>query len=1052
MSNSKIYDVVWQSMDELNEVNTEFIANKICAKEEVISEFLNNSDDFVLVPKSTQNGIEKCWLPVNHYIGGNLSKKLKETEIANSNGEFDKTIKILKDKIPASFDLLNNTPGMSILTIDYINDFITHLNGKKIELNWWEQVVYNPFSDKFYVNIKHRYSKSKLSYANINNKWGTADKSAVDLIYEILNGIPTVVYDIGHNVNQKKTELANAKRDAIHEEFRRWLICDSKRRKSVEKLIIDTIAGYKKSNISGDYLTFPELNENFKFYDYQKDAIAFALHKKNTLLAMNVGSGKTATIYGIVMKRNQIVKNHDRKASRMIVVANSTLLQFKEQIMLMHPSSNILVIEPKNFTPSKRNSVLKEIKENGANYDCILIPQSCFDSISVSLSWKLEKMYNKLISAQEKLSKTVYVDPLYDSMKSFVESYGKKVKKFELLYDSETSKPEYTEEFSFENLNIDYLYIDEAQAYKNASFNKFGSKSAKADSAYCKVKSVQEKHDGGGVVFATGTPLTNSMTEVFCLQKFLGSDSLESLDISKINAWIGLFAKVEQATEIKVDTSRFHKKMRLTNFILLKELSDIISDFTYFHISDNTFNINVKRINVTVPQTPEMMAFQDLIQQRAECCENHIYYEGYKNDNFLAICSDSRCASVDLRLFDESLRVNKSGTKAWYAAKEIADVYFKYSNVNATQLVFCDIGTPKSNRFNFYDELRQDLIELGVKSEEIAYIHQAKNDAQRKKLFDAMNSGDTRILIASTSKAGIGVNVQTHLKAIHNINPPWLPSDVTQREGRMIRNGNTNDSVFIYTYTTEKSLDSFMWQTLERKARFINSFLSSQLPEGSKLKYDLSEDTFDYAHLKAISIGNESYKHFFEVDNELKKVKLQKAQEFDEHISLENQLEEQKKSLELMNESICRLRQDNRAATERPDSSNYRNQLRTLISVAVLSNAFRKADIKLAKYRGFDIIAPKSTGDIAKDKKLLIKGTGTYIVEIESEAGSLTKIDNVIDSFTDRIEKARNSIETTYENIQSIQTQLSTFSVASYDKRIEELEKEFDALKASINM
>lgn len=497
MSNSKIYDAVWDSIDELNEINTEFIANKTGVKEEDICEILNTSDNFVLVPKETQNGIQKCWLPVSHYIGGNLSKKLKETEIANSNGEFDKAIKMLKESLPKSFDLLNNTPGMSILTIDYINDFITHLNGKKIELSRWEHVIYNPFSDKFCVNIKHRCSQLKLSYANMNNKWGTADKSAVDLIYEILNGIPTVVYDIGHNVNQKKTELANAKRDAIQEEFKRWLICDSKRRKSVEKLIIDTIAGYKKSNISGDYLIFPELNENFKFHDYQKDAIAFALHKKNTLLAMNVGSGKTATIYGIIMKRNQIFKNHGKNVSQMIVVANSTLLQFKEQIMLAHPDSNICVVQPKNFTPSKRNSVLKEIKENGAN---------------------------------------------------------------------------------------------------------------------------------------------------------------------------------------------------------------------------------------------------------------------------------------------------------------------------------------------------------------------------------------------------------------------------------------------------------------------------------------------------------------------------------------------------------------------------YRNQLRTLISVAVLSNAFRKADIKLAKYRGFDIIAPKSTGDIAKDKKLLIKGTGTYIVEIESEAGSLTKIDNIIDSFPDRIEKVRNAIATTSENIQSIQTQLSTFSVASYDKRIEELEKEFDALKASINM
>lgn len=754
-----------------------------------------------------------------------------------------------------------------------ISDFVYHLlyneEQEKSGSALCPYVSYEPVTGSWFIENKNSLGRGNT---NIEVKFGIPRYNALFILEATLNLRQIKLYSTYNKYDEKDTLAALEKQKLIIQEFKEWIWLDEDRRWLVEEAYNNIFNKYERKRCSGSNLSFPDMNPDFSLFPYQKDAVQKTIDSKNTLLAFDVGAGKTYIMIAAAMK----MRKDGLSRKNMFVVPNHIVGQWEKIFSQLYPQAKILMIEPKVFKPEMRQKVLNQIKEG--DYDGIIIAYSCFELIPLSANSVLNNMDKSLKKLETAINQLRYNTGLYAGWK-----WGTKPledeRKYIINLTNEFIKnmtPQISSDTTFEKLEINTLFVDEAHNFKNIpirtklkNLNGINTKgSRKCMDMLQKVRCVQAMNNGRGVVFATGTPLCNSISDAYAMQLYLQNEELEKNHLDVFDNWVKTFARAENVCEVDVDTSKYRFITKFVKFFNLPELSLMFSQIAVFYAVDDKKNIPQFSgyTDEVIKKYKELYEYMLTLCKRSEMIR---FGEISRNeDNMLKVSTDGRKAALDLQLVGHKQPYVNS--KTYRCVNNVVDIYHKYSN--ATQLIFCDYSTPKGEDFSVYKALKEKLSESGIPKKEIAFIHSYKTESRKVELFRKFNNGEIRILIGSTFKLGIGANVQNRLKAIHHLDVPWRPADMVQREGRILRRGNKNKDILIYRYITEGSFDSYAWQILETKQRFISQFLSGSSYQRSIS--DLENNVLSYSEVKALALAEPLMKRLAEKENELKTLRI----------------------------------------------------------------------------------------------------------------------------------------------------------------------------------
>lgn len=949
----------------------------------------------------------KGWETADEYLSGNLMRKWHTAQKANTEykGYFNDNIRALEKILPdtvATKDIYI-TLGSPWVPTDIIDDFITHI--LNLKNNSYSGTKHDELTGTWEIPHKSDYLY-RCSVA-ATHTYGTSRMPALYILERTLNMKTVAVTDeiICHTnasgkkriINKSETVLALEKRQKMIKAFQRWVWKDEKRKERLEIIFENNFSCVRRRIFDGSFLDFPTMSPSVNLYPHQKNAVARILFSPNTLLAHDVGSGKTYIMIAAGMELKRMGLSH----KNLYVVPNNIVGQWKKLFSVMYPDAKLLCVEPKNFTPTKREAVLEQIRDE--DFDGIIMAYSCFEKIPLSKDFYTEQLQETLDKISALASNTNKATSKLERKK---EAIRKALSSLELAMDN------MYDTVYFDELGITRLFVDEAHNYKNVPIETKVDKvlgisskgSKKCQDMMDKVRLVQKQNNGGGVVMATGTPITNSITDAFVMQKYLQSGELGMLDLQSFDSWIGMFAERVTEFEIDVDTSSYRLATRFAKFHNLPELTALLSSIADFHLVDSSIGIpdfdGYK--DALISKTSGFAAYLDDISARAELVRRGAVSRS--DDNMLKITTDGRKAALDMRLVEPSSGFTYQ-SKVARCAENVFDIYCETQSDKSTQLIFCDSSTPKSG-FNVYDEVKRLLIGMGVPSEEIAFIHDAGIESKREKLFSRLHSGDVRILIGSTFKLGLGVNIQNKLIALHHLDVPWRPADMTQREGRILRQGNENKKVYIYRYITEGSFDAYSWQLLETKQRFISGLLSGSLTERSGS--DIESTVLDYAEVKALAVGNSLIKERVETANELTRYLSLQRKAIENHIRMEKELMELPARIKHQKELIekCECDIEFYRSSRKEYSKDERKAIRQKLFSAVKGNVLMRDETPSIVYQGFQIVLP---ADMTAEKPYIwLQKSGRYYVELgDTETGGLIRIDNYLENLEKQLEKLK---------------------------------------------
>lgn len=1069
-----ISDGLMYSLSNLGRVDIEYISSITGEDYKTIICALKGS--IYQNPETWGECFYKGWETSEEYLSGNMIRKWKAAKEADKeyNGYFSENIKAIEKVIPptvATNDIYI-TLGSPWVPADIIDDFILHLFGDPFKhdrsrynqavidrmMESWK-TIHDEITGTWEIPCKSRYNDS----VSVSNTYGTDKLEALYILEKTLNMQTIAVKDkiccatnasgVKRVINKAETAAAIEKQQKLIKEFQKWVWEDDARKERLERIFENKFSCIRRRIFDGSFLRFPDMSAQINLYPYQKDAVARIIFTPNTLLAHDVGAGKTYVMIAAAMEMRRMGLSE----KNMFVVPNNIVGQWKNIFHEMYPSADILCVDPKSFAPSKRESILERIRDN--DFDGIIIAYSCFEQIP--------------------LSKGYYQNLLIDEQKHIAEIAGKKNKATSRLKKKQAAVSKALSELSvamddlyngvyFDELGITRLFVDEAHNFKNVPFetktnnvlgiNSTGSK--RCQDMMDKVHMIQKKNDGKGVVLATGTPITNSITDAYIMQQYLQSGELGMLDLQSFDSWIGMFAERVTKFEVDVDTSTYRLATRFAKFHNLPELTSLLSSVADFHQVDESAGIPAfdGYNDALVSKTPAFAAYLADISTRADNVRKGRISR--KDDNMLKITTDGRKAALDLRLVDPNA-VFTYQSKVARCVENVADIYFRTTSRKSAQIIFCDTSTPKTG-FNIYDEVKVMLQNKGVPSDKIAFIHDAETEAQRNTLFAQVRNGDIRILIGSTYKLGLGVNVQERLIALHHIDVPWRPADMTQREGRILRRGNTNSKVYIYRYITEGSFDAYSWQLLETKQRFISELLSGSLTERSGT--DIADTVLDYAEVKALAVGNPLVKQRVEAANELTRYMALQSKLVESRIRLEKELLEMPGQIHNQIDLIEYCKQDLAFYTEwrkinppvedsklKKEEAEKRKTLREFIGTAIREHVLETKEKTLISYRGFAIVLP---ANMTLEKPYVwLKKSGKYYVELgDTDIGNLIRIDNYLDSLGDHLGKLMLNLEKLREKEKDIRVELSkdesyTDQIETYKNKVKKLDKKLGVNK-----
>lgn len=995
--------------------------------------------------------IKNGWVTKEEYLSGNVLDKFRLAIRANDQykGLFDLNIKALMSVLPKSIDEkdIYVTLGTPWLPTSVIEEFIRYL------LHYYEKVNHDNITGSWH--LEYRYGGD---YILNNRTYGTYYMNAVNIIEKTLNLLPIkVTRNIGSKdnpkylTNERETNLALEKQSLILGKFQDWVWKDPIRTKALKNIFYEKYCSSRKRTFDGSFLTFPDLNEDVSLYPYQKNAVARILFSKNTFLAHDVGSGKT---YEMVAAGHEL-KRIGLSKKNVYVVPNNIVQQWESIYKMMYPQDNILVVTNKVFNPEKREETLRKMKDE--DYAAIIIDYASFSLIKLSPRFYIKKF----LDTKNSLASLNYKERTPTVSRKL--SYLRK-KEQEYIDELDREQRESEGKIFFEDLNIDRLFVDEAHNFKNVPFfsknnmllglNQSGSKTC--EEMMDKVHYIQSKHNGGGIIFASGTPITNSISDAYILQKYLQDAELAFANISSFDAWALNFAELRTEFEVDPTASSFRMATRLAKFHNIPELANLMSNVVDFYHLDN--NAMLPSFNgytdVVIPKSKDLTEYLLYISKRADMIKKKkpLTFKSKGEDikdNMLLITTDGRKAALDLRIINENKYYRAYDSKVYKCAENAYKIYRSYNDSLGTQIIFSDISTPKES-FNVYSEIKSILVSLGIPEKEIAFIQSFNSEREKAKLFKRFNEGEVRILIGSTFKLGTGVNVQTRLVAIHHLDVPWRPSDMVQREGRIIRPGNTNKEVFIYRYITEHSFDAYSWQLLEMKQNFISKLLNSDVE--TRAIDDIDSTVLNYAEVKALAIGNELIKERVETFNEIQRLKSVRSKFYEQRGQIKDDIINQEKLLKNLTIEEKNMKIDN-ATISKLSPQTWSKEEKKLFGQEVLKRVFisnkDNQETSDLTYRCFKVVTVPYTND--KRFIYLESETQKYRLEIgDSDLGIATRLDNFVNDFPKRLKAIKTRIKECHVFIKSAETELD--KEEPYSSKINQLEQRLNVLDKKLEV
>ncbi len=1002
-------------------------------------------------PETWEECFYKGWETADEYLSGNLSRKWTIAREQNDRyrGYFEDNLTALQQVLPptAGADEIYITLGSPWVPTDIIDDFIQYLM-KDYRYPYrmrGRTVRHDELTGVWEIPQKRRYSRGRFA-ALSTTTYGTRRMEALQIIEKTLNIKTIVVTDEVPNpkraggtqkiVNQEETIAALEKQQLILTKFKDWVFKHKERRARLTEIFEERYGRIRRRQYDGSFLSFPTMNEGAALYPYQKNAVARILFSPNTLLAHDVGAGKTYIMAAAAaeLRRMGIARKN------LFVVPNNLVGQWRDIFLSLYSAARLLTVTPADFTPAKRQGVLRDIRDG--DYDGIIMAYSCFEAIPLSKEFYIRALEEE----HRELSVSIAKKNPPSSLSRRLTNISKKLAS--LMGQAPAEEGVY-----FDTLGINTLFVDEAHNYKNVpidtqvthilGINRAGSK--KCQDMLHKVRCVQRQNGGRGVVMATGTPITNSITDIYVLQQYLQSGELSLMDLSSFDSWIGMFAEQKTDFEVDVDTSSYRLATRFSKFHNLPELTALLSGIADFHITAGSTELPDfdGYTDILVPRSAALEEFLKEISKRAD--EVRGGKVDPKEDNMLKITVEGRKAALDIRLVGYVPALGED-TKVQTCARNIFEIYRRYQDTRATQLVFCDSSTPKPE-FNMYHCLREILIAMGIPSQEIAFIHDANTEKRRATLFAQVQRGEIRVLLGSTFKLGLGVNVQERLVALHHLDVPWRPADMVQREGRILRWGNQNERVHIFRYITEGSFDAYSWQLLETKQRFISDLLSGSIQERSGA--DIDSTVLDYAEVKALAVGNDLIKERIKAANELSRYMILAAKSAENKERMETELAALPHKLQRTDRLIENCDKDIDELHLIDYDKPSRKQLRKALFAALSEGILATEEKTLFSYQGFAVIRP--AGMIPQKRYVWLERNGRYYVETgDTEVGALSRIDNFLKNLANFREQTLFSREQMLERQASLQEELTHLKL--YGDEIEACRKKLDRLDRKLGI
>lgn len=978
------------------------------------------------------------YLPADEYLSGNVRKKLEfAKKLLPEYPEYQPNVEALEKVQPQDLSAseISVRLGATWLPPDVVEQFMYELFGTPRYAQWKVKVRYTPLTGEWNVSEKN-YDRGNVK---ATNTYGTDRINGYKIIEETLNLKDVRIFDYVYDdngkktpvLNKKETAIAQGKQEMIKQAFQDWVWKDPHRRERLCKLYNEKFNSIRPREYDGSHLTFVGMNPEIELRPHQVNAIAHILYGGNTLLAHVVGAGKTFEMVAAAMESKRL----GLCQKSLFVVPNHLTEQWASEFLQLYPSANILVATRKDFEAKNRKKFCGRIATG--DYDAIIIGHSQFEKIPMSmerqkaiLQQQIDEVMTGIAQAKRDRAENFTVKQMEKTRKSLQV-------KLEKLND-QTRKDDLV---TFEELGVDRIFVDEAHFYKNlAAFSKMRNvggisqtEAQKSSDLYMKCRYLDEITGGKGIIFATGTPISNSMVEMYTMQKYLQYNTLKEHDLLHFDAWASSFGETVTAIELAPEGSGYRAKTRFSRFYNLPELMSMFKEVADIQTAD-MLNLPVPKANfhnVVLKPSEQQKEMVKALSERAERVRNKMVDSSV--DNMLLITNDGRKLALDQRLMSPMLGDSET-SKGIACADTVYDIWQKHSDTASTQLVFCDLSTPHSDgSFNVYDDIRTKLIAKGIPEEQIAYIHSANTEAQKKELFGKVRSGQVRVLLGSTQKMGAGTNVQQRLIALHHLDCPWRPSDLQQREGRIVRQGNMHDEVDIYTYVTENTFDSYLYQLVESKQKFIGQIMTSKSPVRSA--EDIDETALSYAEIKALCTGNPYIKEKMDLDIDVQRLRLMKASHLSQRYALEDQIIKKFPQEIASYEQIMQgLQSDITAAKEhtRPNEDGFSPMViegvvhssKKAAGSAILEvcrNMTTPDPISLGQYRGFAM--QLHFDSMKREYVITLQGQLTHPVSLGTDIfGNIQRLDNVIESFPERVENCRALLENVHHQLEAAKT------------------------------
>ena len=901
---------------------------------------------------------------------------------------------------------------------------------------WDIHVKFSPQTSEW--NIEGKSADRYNDLANLT--YGTSRVNAYKLIENSLNLKDTKVFDRVIDpdgstmsvLNKKETMLAGQKQELIKEKFKDWIFEEPNRRHRLENLYNDRFNSVRNREYDGSNLHFEGMNTEIELRPHQRNAIARSLYGGNTLLAHVVGSGKTFEMVASAMESKRL----GLCTKSLFVVPNHLTGQMGREFMQLYPSANIMVADKKDFQPKNRKRFIGKIATG--EYDAVIIGHSQFEKIPMSKEYQEKHIKEQIDDIVHFIS-----EYKYDRNQNFtVKQLEKTKKKLEARLSKLNDDFKKDDVISFEELGVDKLFIDEAHNYKNLFLhtkmrNVAGigqSEAFKSSDMFMKCRYMDELTGGKGVVFATGTPVSNSMTELYTMQRYLQYEDLKKQGLEHFDAWASTFGETQTAMELSPEGTGYRMKTRFSKFYNLPELMNMFREVADIQTADR-LNLPTPKANYetikTMPSEEQKEILQSLAE-RAEKVRNNKVEPTV--DNMLNITNDGKKLALDQRLINPLLP-DHPDSKVNVCIKNVFSIWESSADQKSTQLIFSDMSTPKGDgAFNIYDDIREKLVRLGVPKKEIAFIHEANSDKQKEELFSKVRKGEVRILLGSTQKMGAGTNVQNKLIALHDLDVPWRPADLEQRAGRIVRQGNENEEVNIFRYVTENTFDSYLWQTIENKQKFISQIMTSKTPV--RAAEDVDESSLNYAEIKALATGNPLIKEKMDLDNQVTKLKMLEANFKANRYSLEDKVTKTyPKEIQRLEMQIEAIRQDQQLVEPQGTGENrftflvlgskiYHDKKEAGEELLEAVKRVKIGEEKIiGQYRNFDLAV--SYNSFANQYTFALKGEATHYGTLGTSAdGNITRLDNVLDKMAERLAVQEDKLFSVKEQLENAKEEL----------------------------